>query len=241
MFTYDQIFSEKKNFLFVTAHPDDALVFFAGLIHQLRKEQKNVYVLVVTNGARGSRENDISEVDLAKQRLEEERAALKSIGVPEENVFCLGYLDGEVESNMKLIGEISKYIRKYKIDLVGTHEPSVQYSLTYDKSGYFVQHRDHRKVGEAVIDSAYPFSRDKSFFPEHYVDGIQPHTLYDILLTDENGSNFEFDYTAELETKKNAMRLHKSQFDENAVNEINEFFKFGEKYLEKFNYLKLLW
>ncbi len=241
MFTYEQIFSSKQNFLFVTAHPDDVLVSFGGLIHQLRKEDKHVYVLVVTNGARGSRENDISEVTLAQQRLAEERAALKSIDVLEENIFCLNYLDGEVESDMKLIGEISKYIRKYKIDLVGTHEPSVQYSLTYDKSGYFVQHRDHRKVGEAVIDSVYPFSRDRSFFTEHYADGIQPHTTYDILLTDENGSNFEFDFTHDLENKKNAMRLHKSQFDETTVNEINEFFKFGDRYLEKFNYLKLLW
>jgi LmbE family N-acetylglucosaminyl deacetylase len=241
MFTYTDVFKEKKNILVVTAHPDDTLVFFGAIIHQLRQENKDVYVLVVTNGARGSRENDISEAELAQQRLQEERSALKSLNVPEENVFCLGYMDGEVESDMKLIGEISKYIRKFKIDIVCTHEPSLQYAPTYAKDGFFVQHRDHRKVGEAVIDAAYPFSRDRSFFIEHYSEGIEPHSVYDILLTDEKDCNFEFDYTQKLEIKKAAMRLHKSQFNEESIDAINNAFKFGDTYMERFNYLKLLW
>jgi LmbE family N-acetylglucosaminyl deacetylase len=241
MFTYSDVFSEKKNVLIVTAHPDDTLVYFGALIYKLRQENINVYTLVVTNGARGSRENTISEVDLAKQRMLEEQTALSSLGVPEENVFCLGYMDGEVESDMKLIGEISKYIRKFKIDIVCSHEPSIQYAATYAKNGFFVQHRDHRKVGEAVIDAAYPFSRDRSFFAEHYVEGIEPHTLYDVLLTDEKDCNFEFEYTEQLDVKKAAMRLHKSQFNEESINEINDAFKFGDKYMERFHYLKLLW
>jgi len=241
MYSYSQVFTDKKTALFVTAHPDDVLVFFGGLIHQLIKDKKNVYVVVTTNGARGSRENDISEVELAKQRLAEERAALQSLGLPEDNVFCLGYLDGEVESNMKLIGEIAKYLRKYKVDIVCTHEPSQIYLQNYDKSGFFVQHRDHRKVGEAVIDAVYPFSRDKSFFPEHYVDGIVQHSVYDILLTDEKDCNFNFDLTANLELKKQAMRSYKSQFSEETIESIIQAFTFEGKQLEKFNYVKLLW
>ena len=241
MFTYKDVFSEKKNVLIVTAHPDDTLVFFGALIQRLCSENKNVHTLVVTNGARGSRENRISEEDLAEQRMQEERTALTSLGVSQDNIFGLGYMDGEVESDMKLIGEISKYIRKFKIDIICTHEPSLQYVATYAKNGFFVQHRDHRKVGEAVIDAAYPFSRDRSFFTDHYSEGIEPHSLYDVLLTDEKDCNFEFDYTDQLETKKKAMRLHKSQFNEESIEAINNAFKFGEKYMERFHYLKLLW
>lgn len=241
MFTYDQIFDNKKSALIIAAHPDDCLVYFAGLIHKLRQDSKNVYVLTVTNGARGSKGNIISEEELAKKRLEEEIKALEYLHVPQENFACLNYKDGEVESNLTLIGEISYYIRKYKVDILCTHEPGLLYAATYNNDGFFVQHRDHRKVGEAVIDAAYPFSRDRSFFPEHTKERIDPHTVYDLLLTDEMGCNFDFDYTENLEMKKSAMRIHKSQFSEEFIDQVvNDMEKDG-RYFEKFKYVKLLW
>lgn len=241
MLTYNQIFEKKQNILFVTAHPDDVIICFGALIHKLRTDSKNVFVVTVSNGARGSRENKIAEDKLAAIRIKEEVDALDFLKVPKENCICLNYKDGEVESDMKLIGEISKYIRKFKADIVCTHEPSVIFAEGYNKEGYFVQHRDHRKVGEAATDAVYPFSRDRSFFPEHYKESIEPHSLYDLLLTDEKSCNFNFDHTDVIETKRSAMRFHKSQFDENTVNEIVDIFKFDGRYMEKFNYLKLLW
>lgn len=241
MFIYESIFKDKQNVLFVMAHPDDSIAFYGALINKLAKDKKNIYVVCVTNGARGSRENKISEEDLAKNRIAEEICALETLGVPKENYTCLNYKDGEVESTYKLIGEISKYIRKHKADIVCTHEPTAIYSETYKKDGFFIQHRDHRKIAEAVVDSAYPFSRDLSFFPEHAIEGIEPHEVYDILLTDEVKSNFELDYSLEVETKKAAMRCYKSQWDEETINEIIGFTKDNNKYLEKYFYLKLLW
>lgn len=66
MFTYTDIFHDKQNILFIVAHPDDIIVFYGALIHQLRKDAKKIYVVTVTNGARGSRDNVISEEALAK-------------------------------------------------------------------------------------------------------------------------------------------------------------------------------
>src|SRR3989344_5713531 len=241
MFTYEQIFKDKTNILFVMAHPDDILVYFAGLINKLRKDNKNVYAVTVTNGARGSKEAKISEEKLAEQRIQEEISALEFLKVPKENFFCLNYKDGEIESTMKLIGEISYYIRKYKIDIVCTHEPDLIYEATYNNDGCFVQHRDHRKVGEATIDAVYPFARDRSFFPEHQKEGIEPRSIYELLLTDEKGSNFHFDYTKDLETKKSAMRLHKSQFNEEFINQVVDDMKKDDRYFEMFKYVKLLW
>ena len=122
-----------------------------------------------------------------------------------------------------------------------THEPTAIYQQTYNKEGFFVQHRDHRKVAEAVVDSAYPFSRDRSFFPEHAKEGIKPHKFYDIIMTDEIESNFELDYTEELETKKSAMGLHKSQFDEDAISDIIDAVKRDGKYMERYFYVNLMW
>lgn len=241
MFTYEEIFEKKSNILFVMAHPDDVIVYYGALIPLLVAGKKNIYVVTVTNGCRGSGEKVISESELGKLRIDEEVTALEYLGVPKSHVICLSYKDGEVESNYKLIGDISKYVRKYKADIVCTHEPTGIYMTTYDKSGFFVQHRDHRKVAEAVVDAVYPFSRDKSFFPEQLKDGIEPHTLYEIVMTDEHESNFEIDYTSEAETKKSALMLHKSQFDESGAQEILDSVKFDGRYLEKYFYVKLLW
>lgn len=242
MLIYSEIFKNKKNILIVTGHPDDTVVYFGALIHRLTQEHKNIVVLAVSNGARGSRNNKISEEKLAKTRLQEEKAALKILGIPAKNFSCLNYKDGEVESNLKLIGEITYYIRRYKVDMVCTHEPSIQYQHTYNKDGYFIQHRDHRKVGEAVIDAAYPFSRDRSFFPEHQKKGVEPHSISALLLTGEAHCNFDFDYTDDLATKKAAYRAHKSQFtSEEMIQEWVDAVKFNDRYLEKFNYVKLLW
>jgi LmbE family N-acetylglucosaminyl deacetylase len=240
-YTYQDVFSDKQNVLVVSAHPDDAIVFFGALMRQLQADGKNVYVVVVTNGARGSRENQISEEELSQMRVAEEAAAITQLGIPTDHLFCLNYKDGEVESAMPLIGQIARYIRKYKADIVCTHEPSKLYQETYSKLGYFVQHRDHRKIGEAVIDAVYPFSRDRSFFTEHYAEGIEPHSVYDILLTDENGCNFKFDYTQDLELKKAALREHHSQFSEDVITALVESSKDEARYVECFNYLKLLW
>lgn len=239
MFTYDQIFSTKKNILFVTAHPDDIVVFYGALIHKLAQDQKNIYVVTVTNGCRGSGDRDISEEDLGKERIAEEINALEFLGVPPANSHCLGYKDGEVESSYKLIGQISGFIRRFKADIVCTHESTGQYHSDYGNRGYFVQHRDHRKVGEAVIDAAYPFSRDKSFFPEQ---NLPSHTVMDILLTDEIKSNFELDYTSDVSIKTDALQLHKTQFGSpESAQEIVDAVKFDDQYLEKYFYIKLLW
>jgi N-acetylglucosamine malate deacetylase 1 len=241
MFTYNQIFTDKKNVLFVTAHPDDAIVYYGALIGKLIQDKKKIFVVTVSNGARGSHDNVISEDDLAEKRLNEETSALEFLKVPKSNFKCLNYKDGEVESNYKLIGEIVKYIREFKADVVCTHEPTGIYMETYNKDGFFMQHRDHRKVAEAVCDAVYPFSRDRSFFPEHAKEGIEPHTMFDIVMTDELKSNFEIDYTDELETKKAALRLYKSQMDEGFINDVVDAVKFDGRYLEKYFYVKLLW
>lgn len=242
MFTYDQIFSTKQKILFVTAHPDDVIVYYAALIRKLVSDKKQIYVLTVTNGCRGSGESSISEEALGDQRIQEELAALNYLGVPSTHHACLNYKDGEVESNYQLIGQISKYIRKYKADIVCTHEPTGVYLPDYGEKGFFVQHRDHRKVAEAVVDSVYPFSRDKAFFPEQLQDGVEPHSVYEIVMTDEIKSNFEIDYTDDVKTKIEALLLHKSQFSTpESAQEIVDAVKFDNRYLEKYFYIKLLW
>lgn len=240
-FTYEEIFKDKKTILFFPVHPDDIVVFFGALIRKLIQDNKNVFVITVSSGNRGSGKDEVGERELANKRLEEEKSALKFLGMPQENYFNLNHEDGEVKNDMGLVEEISFYIRKFKPDLVATHEPTIIYSETYEHDGFFIQHRDHRQAGEAVIDSVYPYARNRSFFPDQSKKGLEPFSVYDILLTDEAGANFDFDYTKDVQLKIDALKMHASQFDDNAAKDIVNSVKFGDKYLEKFKYLKLLW
>jgi len=53
--------------------------------------------------------------------------------------------------------------------------------------------------------------------------------------------NFDFDVTTLQDVKRAALREHKSQFDENSVEDVLNAFKFEGKFMEKFNYLHLNW
>ena len=243
MNSYKDIFSDKEKVLFITAHPDDVDVFFGGTLARLMEDQKEAFVLVVTNGARGSKDNDISEAELGKIREDEQIEALSNLGLEEDSFQTLGYLDGEVENDMQLIGDIVGVIRRFRPDIVCTHEPHGYYSV--QKKGelvrYHVNHRDHRKVGVSVTDAVYPFSRDRSFFKDQLSKEVQPHEVSEIMFTFNNEINTRIDITEVAEKKKSALLSHKTQFDEETVNRIMELFKEGDKYFEYGNYIKLAW
>lgn len=220
------------------AHPDDVDVFWAGTMALLTSEKKRVFVVVVTNGARGSRQNKIPEEKLALQRASEQINALKEVGVPKENFATLNYKDGEAENNMVLIGKIAYYIRKIKPDLVVTHDPRDFYGTFENETGY-INHKDHRITGVSTLDAIYPFSRDLSFFPEHARKKITPHTVMEVLLTGDN--NVKIDVSRVIDKKKKALLAHKSQFDPKNIDGMISWQKKGKKYFETGNYFRLGW
>lgn len=239
VFNYNSIFDNKKRVLFVTAHPDDLDVFFGGTVAKLTNDNKEVYVLVMTNGARGSRENIITENALAKKRITEQADALKVYGVPRSHFNSLNYKDGEAENNMELIEKIAYAIRKFKPDLVATHNPNYYFSNGIHNTQYHVNHKDHRICGLSAIDAVYPFSRDRSFFLKHTKEGLEPHKVTEILLTSGDKTNVKIDITNVIETKKKGLSVHKSQFDDEKVQKILMFFKAKNKYFEKGFYINL--
>lgn len=240
MLSYTDIFSDKNRALFVTAHPDDVDVFFGGIICKLREENKEVFVVVMTNGCRGSRENHISEEELAEERLHEQKNALSCYGVPEDHFITLNYKDGEAENNMELIGKIAYHIRKFKPDIVCTHNPNGFFSKSFTEDYYHVNHKDHRVCGISAMDAVYPFSRDRSFFPEHENEGVEPHTVKALLFTaTPDQLNTEVDVTDIISQKEKGMREHKSQFDDESIERILNHFKDGDRNVERGFYITL--
>lgn len=240
MHTYQDIFRNKKRVLFVMAHPDDVDVFFGGLICRLRKENKKVYVLTITNGARGSRGNFVSEEELGITRIEEQRRALSVYKVPSNHFSTLNYKDGEAENNMELIEKISYVVRKFKPEIVCTHNPYPFFSKDFSDDHYLVNHKDHRVCGVSAMDAVYPFSRDRNFFTEHAADGLEPHVVREIMFTASlEDMNTSIELSSAIKYKEMALAEHKSQFDKKAIEMLIKYFKDGGKDVERGLYLKL--
>lgn len=200
----------KKVILVVAAHPDDPEFGCGGTVAKYISEGATAYYLICTNGARGSRGNDIKSEKLINNRKKEQLAAAKVIGAKE--VFFLDHSDGELEADLYLKEEIVKFIRKIKPDVVITHDPNWIYEVGEDFS--FINHNDHRKTGTATLDAIYPLARDLSSFPEHMKLGLEPHKVLEILLISFSNSNFYIDISDFFEIKYQSILKHKSQVDE---------------------------
>lgn len=218
--------------MFFGAHPDDIDVFFGGLIARLIKDGKEVHCVVVTSGARGSRENTIPLEKLSKEREAEETAALSKLGVAEDKISYLGIMDGEVETDHETIGKFVYEIRKFQPDIVCAHSPHPHVYKLDNSEFYHVQHRDHRHVGQNVIDAVYPMSRDTSFHPQHLEEGLSTVCVQFLYLTGEGEHNTEVDITDVLDMKKAAMKEHVSQFSDEKIDYILNFNKVESGYSE---------
>src|SRR6266704_1750278 len=84
-----------RRVLMITAHPDDCEFGAGGTVAKFVKEGKDVALVVVTNGDKGSSDRTMTSPRLAEIRAEEQRNASRTLGV--DQVTFLGYPDGEVE------------------------------------------------------------------------------------------------------------------------------------------------
>jgi LmbE family N-acetylglucosaminyl deacetylase len=191
--------------LVVAAHPDDCEFGCGGTIAKWAQEGSDVLLVVATNGDKGNDNGKHTPEDLAKIRNKEQHSAAKLLGVKE--VQFLPFADGSLLSGAELRGHVVRYIRKFKPDVVLTHDPTV---LLHDFGG--VNHSDHRNIGEATIDAVYPFSRGVHQYPEHAKEGLNPHTVRRLLLWSTNSPNFYVDICDTADVKLEALFKHASQY-----------------------------
>jgi LmbE family N-acetylglucosaminyl deacetylase len=190
---------ELKTFMWVVAHPDDAEFSSAGTIARFAKEGKHVVIVQVTSGNMGTTDRDISSDELAKKREGEETEAAHRLGV--NDIEFLRVIDGTVMPDLSLREKITRMIRKYKPDVVVTHDPFRPYAF----------HPDHRGVGLATHDSVYPTARDHLYFPEHLASGLEPHKTKEIWYFGAEQPDLYVDITATFDDKINALQAHASQ------------------------------
>ncbi len=244
-FDIENILNNKKTILVVVSHPDDFEDYFSGtLFYCLDKkiiDPSMFHVLICTDGGKGGRDSAISSAELTSKRKDEQEAALKFIGIPANQCYFLEFEDGYIHNTDNVLTErISYYIRKLKPDIVFTHNGFE--AIIEKPDGMYYVHKDHRTVGQAVMDAVYPYSRDLLFFPEHKEAGLEGHMVFHVLLAETAEPNVKVDVSAYMPKKIALIKQFMSQVDSEEW--LYNYFKntTGEEgqYIECFKYVKII-
>jgi LmbE family N-acetylglucosaminyl deacetylase len=191
--------------LVVAAHPDDIEFGAAGTIARWVREGSRARYLIATRGDKGSDDPNADMTALAGIREREQRAAASEIGV--DGVDFLDEPDGQVEVTLALRERITRAIRAFQPSVVMTHDPTVLFV-----NNEWVNHPDHRAVGQATVDAVFPTARDPLNFREHLDEGLGPWKVGQLFLWSTNEANLLVDIGATLDDKIAALERHASQF-----------------------------
>ena len=191
--------------LVIAAHPDDIEFGASGTIARWVIEGATVRYLLVTRGDKGTDDPNADIHELVRLRDQEQRAAAAEIGV--EGVDFLDEPDGQVEPSLRLRERLTHAVRAFRPEVVMTHDPTVLFV-----NNEWVNHPDHRAVGQSAVDAVFPTARDPLNFREHLDDGIGPWKVAELFLWSTNEANQIVDIGATLDLKVAALGHHASQF-----------------------------
>ncbi len=168
-----------KTLLAVLAHPDDESFGLGGTLALYASKGYDVYYVCATRGEAGTVDEEHLNgfKDVAEMRTAELMRAAKELGL--KDVFFLGYRDSGMpgmDANQhpdaqinapveEVAGQVVKYIRKLKPDVV----------LTFDPIGGY-KHPDHIHIHKATV-FAFANSDNDSFYPEAG-EPFKPRALY---------------------------------------------------------------
>jgi LmbE family N-acetylglucosaminyl deacetylase len=187
--------------LAVYAHPDDADVGCGGTLARWAKAGCAVHLVVCTDGGKGTTDPAVVPAQLAAERAGELEASSALIGL--SSVENLGYPDGELADSEGFRRSLVERVRALCPDVVCGHDPS---ALFFGQD--YVNHRDHRIAGAALLDSVAPASALPHYFPE----AGAPHQVSTMLLSGTLEPDEWIDVTDTIETKAAAVECHRTQF-----------------------------
>lgn len=189
--------------LVVMAHPDDLEWFVGGTVAAWTAAGARVTALLATSGQHGAQDEVSTPAEIAATREREQRDAAAVLGIGD--VQFLHEPDGELQPTLDLRLRLARAIRQARPDVVVLPDPTRYY---FD--GY-VNHPDHRAVGEAALAAVSPAAANRLYHPELLRDGLAPRRVREIWLAMPQHPNGWIDIAAHLPRKLAAMRCHRSQ------------------------------
>ena len=185
--------------LAIYAHPDDPEVSCGGTLARWASGGSEVHLVVANRGDKGSADPSTDPDRLAEDRADEGHRAAVVLGLA--GVELLGYPDGELEDDATLRDRLVALIRSLRPDAMVAPDPT---AVFFGDS--YVNHRDHRKLGWAVLDSLVPAASPL------YAPGAGPaHQVGLVLLSGTLEPTAWVDVSAHLEQKVAAVACHESR------------------------------
>jgi LmbE family N-acetylglucosaminyl deacetylase len=186
----------------IAAHPDDIESWCAGTLALAIDRGATARLLLVTSGDKGSSDPRVTAGEVASLREQEALDAARTLGIVE--VAFLRYPDGEIDDTRALRGDLVAALRRWRPAVLFTHDPMHPFPP-------YLTHRDHRIVGQAALDAAYPLARDRLSYPEHEEAGLVPHAVREVWLFSSAAPDAYVDVSASFERKIAARLAHSSQ------------------------------
>lgn len=226
--------------LAVFAHPDDAEISAGGTLTKWAAAGRDVHLIVLTNGDRGSQDPDLDRRELAATRVRETEAAGEAMGLASVRIGSIP--DGELENTTAVREPVVRRIRELRAETVVSVDPTA----VFFENRYY-NHSDHRVAGWVALDACFPGSGNPHFFAEHLEEGLQAQDVHDVWLGWTNEPNHQEDITGFLERKLDALARHESQLSE-GIAFFEEFLgkdavetgaKIGVEHAEEFRVLDL--
>ena len=141
---------------------------------------------------------------LAAVRREESERAAKVIGA--EEIVWLAYPDGYVEYSLELRRDIARIFRRTRPHRYVVMDPTPTIEDT------FVNHPDHRAVGQASLDVTLTAGTTPGHFPELLDEGLEPwRGLRELWIMGPGSRPVVSDISTTIDKKIEALMCHKSQ------------------------------
>jgi LmbE family N-acetylglucosaminyl deacetylase len=224
---------EIERAMVIYAHPDDAEFSVAGTVAKWAKAGVEITYCMVTNGASGSQDPEMTREKLRDMRYAEQREAAKVLGV--KHVVLLGYEDGYLYPTLEVRKDVARQVRIHKPDVIIAMDPRFRVA----DEGY-VNHPDHIAAGEVALRTINPDASTRQMFPELWRDEkLEPHKPKALFLETFGDGGTVVDISDTMPTKIKALLLHRSQLGPEAEGFVRDWnkrtgksagYRFGESF-----------
>jgi LmbE family N-acetylglucosaminyl deacetylase len=197
-----------RTVMLIGAHADDDQLSH-GTLAMLQAHGNQVYVVTLTTGNVGTQDPNLSRMQLAQIRRQEELAALAELGIPGNHYINLGYDDGllEFEDRKAVVENIVRWIRKLRPDVLFAWDPGKNYQR-WHKS-------DHRAAAYLAADAARAAMWRLLFEGQITQEGLKEYMIPEYLFFndyDHEDENITVDISDFVEKKVNAGTKYISQY-----------------------------
>lgn len=195
--------------LVVMAHPDDMEFSCAGTLAAWADAGAEVTLCIGTDGSTGTQDRSLMGEALSRTRRDESQRAADIIGI--SNLVWLDLRDGYVEYDLALRRDVARVFRRHRPHRFVVMDPA---PTIEDR---FINHPDHRALGQASLDVSMTAGTTPGHFPELLDEDLPPwRGLRELWIAGPGAKPTIVDISATIERKIDALLCHQSQVGENA-------------------------